>query len=244
MPQYIIYYNQGTAPGPFNIYLSGSTGPLSLYASNVTRTQLESGFIVTFDDNIPSSSVLVDNTAYGCDTDKSIVFPTPTPSKTPSISITPSITPSITLTPSVTITPSRTPSTTPSITPPPSLTPSITPSITPSQTPGASISPTPSISISRTPSITPSQMSFFWMGTTGTYPDSYSAYLERNCSRPYYTPFFVSMIAIGKYIYNDPGLTSPFNGGGRWIAINYQCSTSWVMVQVGVNGLINNLISY
>lgn len=162
MPQYIIRYTEGTAPGPFNIYLSGSNGPLSLYASNITRSQLKTGFIVTFDDLIPSTSVLIDNISFGCDTEEILPFPSPTPTITPtrtitpSITATPSITPSITptLTPSVTITPTRT------ITP--TLTPTLTPTTTPSSSPNSpSITPTitpsftPTITPTKTPSITP-----------------------------------------------------------------------------------------
>ena len=160
MPQYIITYTEGTAPGPYNIFLSGALGPLSLYASNVTKTQLQNGFIVSFDDNIPSSSVLVDNISFGCTTEQKLIFPTPTPTKTPTRTITPSITatPSITPTITPTLTPTRTitPTRTPSITATPSITPSITPSntINPSITPTPSI--TPSLTVTRTPTITPS----------------------------------------------------------------------------------------
>ena len=160
MPQYIITYTAGTAPGPYNVYLSGALGPLSLYASNVTRTQLQSGFVISFADGIPSSSVLIDNVSFGCTTEEILVFPSPTPTKTPTRTITPSITATPSITPSITptITPTRTvdPTRTPTIT----ATPSITPSITPSSTINASITPsvtiTPSLTVTRTPSITPS----------------------------------------------------------------------------------------
>lgn len=150
MPQYVIYYEEGETNGPFSIYLSGSSG-LTLYSSSVSLTQLQAGFIITFDDGIPSSSVLIDTQAYGCDVAQQLTFPSPTPTRTPSITITPSIT----RTPS--ITPTITPSFTPSISVPPSLTPSITVSISksPSLSPGASLTPTPTISITRTPSVTP-----------------------------------------------------------------------------------------
>ena len=134
MPQYIITYTAGTAPGPYNVYLSGALGPLSLYASNVTRTQLQSGFVISFADGIPSSSVLIDNVSFGCTTEEILVFPSPTPTKTPTRTITPSITATPSITPSITptITPTRTvdPTRTPTITRTPSITPSITPSST------------------------------------------------------------------------------------------------------------------
>ena len=160
MPQYIITYTEGTAPGPYNIFLSGALGPLSLYASNVTKTQLQNGFIITFADGIPSSSVLIDNVAFGCATEQKLIFPTPTPTKTPTISITPTrtATPTITptLTPSITPTRSIEPTRTPTITPTPSITPSITPSNTfnPTVTPTRTITPT--MTVTRTPTVTPS----------------------------------------------------------------------------------------
>jgi len=158
MPQYLITYDQGNSPGPFNIFLSGALGPISLYASNVTRAQLEAGYVVAFDDSIPSSSVLVDNMAYGCATEEIMPFPTRTPSITPSVSRTPSVTPSISFTPTTTPSVTRTPTATPSSTPSISITSTATPSATPSVTPGVSVTPTPSITISRTPSATPAAL--------------------------------------------------------------------------------------
>jgi hypothetical protein len=160
MPQYIITYTEGTAPGPYNVFLSGALGPLSLYASSVTKTQLQNGFVISFADGIPSSSVLIDNLSFGCTTEQQLTFPSPTPTKTPTRTITPSITatPSITPTRTPTITPTRSidPTRTPTITP----TRTITPSITPSNTINPTISPTrtvtPSLTVTRTPSITPS----------------------------------------------------------------------------------------
>lgn len=186
MPQYIITYTEGTAPGPYNIFLSGALGPLSLYASNVTKTQLQNGFIVSFDDGIPSSSVLIDNVAFGCATEQKLTFPSPTPTKTPTISITPTrtATPTITptLTPSITPTRSIEPTRTPTIT----ATPSITPSITPSNTFNPTITPTrtitPTLTITRTPSITPSLSvpSCFEFGAQADFnesgPSSYTVY--------------------------------------------------------------------
>ena len=153
MQKYIIKFVEGSTPGPFNVYLSGS-GTLSLYAANVSKTQLSSGYIVEFADGIPSSSVVISNAAYGCATEENLPFPTLTPSITPSISVTPGATPSVSvsLTPGASVTPSV------SFIPGASVTPSIsiTPSVTPSSTIGSSTTPTPTVSPSRTPSITPS----------------------------------------------------------------------------------------
>jgi hypothetical protein len=154
MPQYLIHYDQGNSPGPFNIYLSGSSG-LNLYASNVSKTTLEGGFIITFDDGIPSSSVVIDNTGYACDTDLQLVFPSPTPTITPSISITPTATKTPTVTPTRTPTITPTLTITPTVTPTRTITPTLTPSITPTRSIGASLTPTLTPTITRTLSITP-----------------------------------------------------------------------------------------
>jgi hypothetical protein len=154
MPQYLIHYDQGNSPGPFNIYLSGSSG-LNLYASNVSKTTLEGGFIITFDDGIPSSSVVIDNTGYTCDTDLQLVFPSPTPTITPSISITPTATKTPTVTPTRTPTITPTLTVTPTVTPTRTITPTLTPSITPTRSIGASLTPALTPTVTRTPSATP-----------------------------------------------------------------------------------------
>jgi hypothetical protein len=177
MPQYIIQFTQGTTPGPFNIFLSGSSGE-TLYASNVTKTQLEAGYIVSFPDGIPSSSVVITNEAFGCATEEVLIFPTPTPTITPSTSIPASPTPTPTVTPTFTptITPTRT--VTPSFTPAPTITPTRTPTRTPTLSIGATPSLTPTPTITRTPSITPTNepsLQFFEFTGCGygyTVPDA------------------------------------------------------------------------
>jgi hypothetical protein len=176
MPQYIIQYDQGTAPGPFNVFLSGSSG-LTLYASNVTKSQLQTGLIITFADGIPSSSVIIDNIAYGCSNEEQLIFPTPTPTITPSVTITPSITatPSITPTRTPTITPTRT--ITPSITATPSITPTFTPTNTPTTTINATPTATPSATPTRTPSTTPpptNRTYYFTAGNTTWEDNTYT----------------------------------------------------------------------
>lgn len=155
MPGYIINYVEGNTPGPFNVYLSGSGG-LTLYASNITKNQLEVGYFISFADGSPYDAVVISNAAYGCATEEVLPLPPPSPSLTPSISITPSISTTPVASPSITpsLTPTRT--ITPSVSRTPSLTPTRTPSITPSKSPGSSLTPTPTISVSRTPSISPS----------------------------------------------------------------------------------------
>ena len=154
MPTYVIYYDQGNSPGPFNVYLSGSSGQ-TLYAAGVTINELQVGYLVNVPIGVPSSSIVVTNEAFGCSNEEILPFPSPTTTTTPTPTVTPSITPTRTITPSITptITPSRT--ITPTITPSRTITPTATPTITPSFSTGASPTPTPTPTITRTPSITP-----------------------------------------------------------------------------------------
>ena len=152
MPQYIINFEEGNSPGPFNVYLSGSSGE-TLYAAGVTKAQLEAGFVVLFDDSTPSSSIVVVNESYGCGNEVNLPFPTVTPSFTPSSTITPSITPTRFATPSVT----RTITPTVTLTPSRTVTHTVTVSVSPSYDPLISNSVTPTVTVTRTPSITPTR---------------------------------------------------------------------------------------
>jgi len=242
MPDFYIYYEEGNANGPYNVYLSGSSG-LTVYGLGVTQAQMEAGYVISLPGGFTSSSVVVFDMAFGCATQDNVPFPTPTLSPTPTISVTPSKTPSISVTPSVSATPSITPTITPSITPPPSNTPSITPSVTPSQTPLISISPTPSISISRTPSATPPVSSVLYMGTTtNSYTAAYLACAGFASNRGYYTLPYTGL-GVGSVLYDDSNLTIPFVGNGNWIAVSYLGTGPIVAIQVNSSGVILDKVS-
>ena len=247
MPTYIVYYSQGNSNGPFSIYLSGSSG-LNLYASPVTRAQLELGYTVTFPDGIPSSSVDVFDISYGCFTDQNIPFPSVSPSVTPSITITPSKTPSITVSPSKTPTPTQTPSVTPSITPPPSVTPTQTPSATPSRTPAASVTPSPSItptlSITRTPSPSPPTVYTYSPTTQQGWTQNYVP-----CNNIFNvtlnsTAMNTSAPNVGTIIYSvnlnaNPPLYTPINGNNLWWGIAWSNNPTLIRsVQINTSGVI------
>jgi hypothetical protein len=242
MPYFQIYYQEGNSPGPFDIFLSGSSG-LELYDSGVTQAQLNGGYFIDLPSGFTSSSIVIFDIAFGCATQDNVPFPTPTLSPTPTVSVTPSKTPSISVTPSITATPSATPSITPSVTPPPSATPSITPSVTPSKTPLISLTPTPSITISRTPSVTPPVSSLLYIGTpSGAYTQ---AYLACNAYPAFaYAAYYVDSvggIAPGNYVYGDAALTIPVNGFDRWVALSYLGIGPIVgVIQIGTSGLILN----
>jgi hypothetical protein len=216
MPTYIVYYTQGNSNGPFDIYLSGSSG-LSLYASNIQKYQLVNGYQVTFPDGIPSSSVDVFDVSYGCFTDQNVPFPSVSPSITPSITVTPTRTPSITVSPSLTPSISVTPTATPSITPPPSSTPSMTPSVTVSTT------PFPSPTVTRTPSASPpSFRGSLWMGTcSNSYTQAYLACAGYNTCTAFYTLY--AYLSIGTIIYTDPGCTLPYTAlNSTWAGLSLE----------------------
>jgi len=163
--------------------------------------------------------------------------PTPTPSMTPTISLTPSISPTITAT--STVCPGLTPTATP-ITPTPTYTPTNTPSSTPTLTPGLSPSQT------STPSPTPTFVSYFYAGTVSTYETNTDACTNKNCGRAYYKS--VPSWAIGTTVYNDNTLTTPFNGGGYWIAVDtatgtYCSGLAWAAIEVSSLGIITDFVS-
>jgi hypothetical protein len=242
MPSYVIYYTQGNTNGPFDIYLSGSSG-LTLYASNVPQSNLVTGYLVTFPDGIPSSSIDVFDVSFGCFTDQNVPFPSVTPSVTPSITISPSKTPSITVSPSKTPSVTVTPSVTPSVTPPPSVsrTPSVTPSI--SVSPGASSTPTPTPSITRTPSPSlPPTYTAYMMGTG--FSQAYLACYDFNHSgvmNTIYittpTPVSYGTVSVGDRVFTlSSGGYAYVIGGNQWYAIS-----SWYPVLTARACQIDNL---
>ena len=247
MPTYIVYYNQGNSPGPFDIYLSGSSG-LTLYASNIAQWQLVNGFQVTFPDGIPSSSVDVFDLSYGCFTDQNVPFPTPSPTVTPSISVTPSVTPTISFTPTVTPTISLTPTVTPSFTPPPTVTPTITLTPTISATPLQSPTPTRTPTVTRTPSVS-APPNFTPLVSTFGYAQSYQACYAFNTQAPglgtVYTIDPPNTI-VGSVVYQLSafGVFIPLVGGDLWYVIS-----PWITYglpgsayQVNNSGVITNII--
>jgi hypothetical protein len=225
MPQYLIQYTQGNTLGPFDIYLSGSSGE-TLYASGVTKNELVAGYVVVFPDGVPSSSVVVTNTAFGCSNEEILLFPSPTPTITPTNSIPASITPTPTVTPTITPTRTVTPTITPTRTPPPTAVPTITPSITPTLSIGATITPTPTPTITRTPSITPSTAPLVTIYEyTGC---GYGSTVSEACSDTYnnrtlYSDCDTFAFGVGCTIYVDSGGNTPltsytnvFMNGANW----------------------------
>jgi hypothetical protein len=71
MPDFQIYYQEGNSPGPFDIYLSGTSG-LQLYASGITQAQLDGGYFITLPSGFTSSSIVVVNMSFGCATPPSV----------------------------------------------------------------------------------------------------------------------------------------------------------------------------
>lgn len=79
---------------------------------------------------------------------------------------------------------------------------------------------------------------YTWFGTSSTYDGGLAACTNRNCSRPYYT--ITPVVSVGQVIYDDPLLTTPFNGGSQWIAVNLDCLGGWNVIQVNSSGAVIN----
>lgn len=241
MPTYIIYYNQGNSPGPFDIYLSGSSG-LNLYASNIQQWQLVNGYQITFPDGVPSSSVDIFDVSYGCFTEDNVPFPTPSPTVTPTITVTPSKTPTISFTPTVTPTISVTPTVTPSFTPPPTITPTISLTPTISATPFNSPTPTRTPTVTRTPSVS-APPNYIVVGATVGYSQAYQACYQFNTNGfNGGSLYFINPpgVGIGAVAYQLGGFGYvPLVGGNLWYALGawylgfataYQINNSGVIV--------------
>jgi hypothetical protein len=242
MPTYVISYTQGNTPGPFDVYLSGSSG-LTLYASNVQQYELLNGYTVTFPNGIPSSSVAVFDLSFGCFTDQNVPFPSVSPSITPTPTRTPSITPSITVSPSITPSITVTPSITPSRTPPPSVTrtPSVTPSI--SRTPDASPSPTPTPSITRTPSPSPPP-NYATIGSTSGFTQGYLACYNFNTEGGFSQWLYVQDppgLVVGTTVYQSgPSGYVPLVGGDLWYAMGFSYIGLASAYQINNSGVVIN----
>lgn len=160
--------------------------------------------------------------------------------------ITPTPTPTLTSTPTPTPTMNATATATPTLTSTPTLTPTLTTTQqgTPTPTPTLTSTPTPTPTLTPTP--TTSQQSFYtYAGTSSTYLNATSACINKNCSRPYYRN--IPIISPGQILYDNSSLTTPFNGGGNWIAINFTtqyCNGSnWYALQIDTNGVILNVVA-
>jgi hypothetical protein len=69
---------------------------------------------------------------------------------------------------------------------------------------------------------------------------------NKNCARPYWKS--VPSWAIGTIVYDDSALTTPYNGGGNWIAVDtstgtYCSGVSWAAIEVSSTGVITDFIS-
>lgn len=121
--------------------------------------------------------------------------------------------------------------------------PSATPTNTPTQT-NTPTSATPTTTPTNTP--TPSFVSYFYAGTANNYATNTLACNNKNCARPYWKS--VPSWAIGTIVYDDSALTTPYNGGGNWIAVDtatgtYCSGLAWAAIEVDSSGIITDFIS-
>lgn len=162
---FYILITGGTSSGPYSAYYD--TVSSSNYATKISTNLPATG--MTYNDlttgqgvnvSIPdgSTSIILYNEL--CNSDNTLIFPTPTPTPTPTETGTP--------TPTPTVTPTETPEPTPTATPTPTPTPTATPvcefgidvvvvpsTATPTPTPTATPTPTPTPTNTPTPTPTP-----------------------------------------------------------------------------------------
>lgn len=174
MASYLVQITGGNAQGPFNIYYD-IVASLTTLATNISKTTLETGYVVTVPDT--ATNIIILNTAPGCSNTVSVLLPniTPTPTTTVTPTRTPTTTSTPTQTPTITPTSTVTPSSTPGNTPTPTTTPTITVtvSLTPSTTATPTSTPTststPTVTVSNTPTPTPTTTISPTPTTQGTY---------------------------------------------------------------------------
>jgi hypothetical protein len=113
--------------------------------------------------------------------------------------------------------------------------PTPTPSIT--RTPTRTPTPTPTITPTKTP--TPTQNLFTFLGRTT--PDAINA--AGACStyqtvRAYYSNKSLLSLSNGDIIYDDANLTTPTNGGTKWISLTVGGVGNKRPLQINTNGAI------
>lgn len=107
---------------------------------------------------------------------------------------------------------------------------------------GSSSTPTTTSTTSTTtiPTTTTTAIVYSFAGSVGTQSTSTLACTNKFCSRSYYRD--VPTFANGQIVYDDIALTTPFNGGGNWIAIDtsmtYCSGTGWRAIQISNTGVI------
>jgi hypothetical protein len=152
----------GTAPGPYTIYYdsieAGNIATLTSNgqpATNLSYSTLTNGNGVNV--TVPDSCIALFLYNESCNTSKTQLFPSQTPTPTPTLTPTNTVTPSVTPTQTVTVTPTNTPTNTITPTETPTQTATETPTPTVTQTPTETPTQTPTNTATPTPTETPTQ---------------------------------------------------------------------------------------
>ncbi len=214
----------------------------NIYVNGVRyRLNKINGFNLTQPD-IATVELLKIRNLTGFEAEAPIVTPTPSPSVGTSPTPTPSI--SVSATPTPTPTPSVTPGESVTPTPTISVTPTLTPTPTISVTPGASVTPTPTISV--TPTGTPVFTKIWLHAIEGSGAGSDTAACAGTTANAAYVDssiLDVADIQTGDIIYNNTGLTSPWNGGLAWYGasdIQGQVGADYAFL-ILANGTVNTI---
>tara|TARA_R110000868_G_scaffold242845_1_gene498371 strand:+ start:191 stop:859 length:669 start_codon:yes stop_codon:yes gene_type:complete len=134
------------------------------------------------------------------------------PTPTPTISVTPTNTPTISVTPTNTITPT------------------ITSSVTPTNT------MTPTITTSITPTVTPTKLAVIFLTDVTDYVTSAEACNGTAGTNKYLAPA-TSQPIVNQYVYDDAGLTSPYNGNISWHLMSSSPTNNWAVL-IDADGVI------
>lgn len=93
------------------------------------------------------------------------------------------------------------------------------------------------------PTTTTTIASYGYGGTVSIYANDTLACANKTCGRSYHLA--QPSWSVGYTVYDDVALTTPFNGGGNWIAVatsTSYCSGGWAAIQVSSAGVILNII--
>ena len=85
--------------------------------------------------------------------------------------------------------------------------------------------------------------SYGYGGTTSIFANSSLACANQTCGRSYHLA--QPSWSVGYTVYDDVALTTPFNGGGNWIAVatsTSYCSGGWAAIQVSSLGVILDIV--
>ena len=214
----------------------GSSITGKIIYTNPSLTSIYNGdnlwHLIVDDFSVYSSVQISSGTSTNGEILDSIVCVAPTPTNTPTPTETPTETP--------TQTPTETPTNTPTISETPTNTPTI--SVTPTNTPTISVTPTNTITPTITPTNTPTQTPSVFLTDLNGYGTKELACDNGTADTNKYLTIGTTEPTVSQYVYNNAGLTSPYNGNSNWHLMEDTSGNFWGVV-IDANGQITNAVS-